>query len=82
MPPRKRTNRKYDYDDILDRIVEFKENRGGNSPSLRKICEICNISSTSVANYILSELELEGKLMVTEDGIELPGYAYIRVEGV
>ena len=46
---------------LLWYLVDFRSNKGF-SPSLREMREFCNISSTSVVDYNLSQLETRGYL--------------------
>jgi hypothetical protein len=46
---------------ILDFIADYQKNYG-HPPSIREIGEACNISSTSVVNYYLDQLEKSGNI--------------------
>lgn len=54
--------RVYDYDEIFQFLVDFKTDHDGNAPSMRTIADNCKISSTSVVEYILDDLEKRGKI--------------------
>lgn len=56
------------YDHVLAFIKQFKAENDGNSPTIREICDGCDISSTSVCNYILGILDRAGKISLTRDG--------------
>ncbi len=45
---------------VYDCIVDFKGSHDGNSPSIRFIGDDCDISSTSVVNYYLDQLQKKG----------------------
>lgn len=52
---------------MLDYLKEFKAKFDGRSPTRRQIGAACDISSTSVVSYHLTQLERMGYIMV-EDG--------------
>ena len=62
MPPTKPYT--YDYQDVLDFIISYKQLHDGNSPTCREIAEACSISSMSVVAYILQSLERQNKLIL------------------
>jgi SOS-response transcriptional repressor LexA len=43
-------------------IVAYKRVHDGCAPTIRDICDACNISSTSVAAYYLRQLEAAGRI--------------------
>ena len=51
---------------VFKYLTLYKQRNDGNSPSLREICAVCSIPSTSNAMYILISLERKGM-------IRLPG---------
>ena len=57
-------SRAHDYNHVYDCIVEYKCSHDGNSPTIREIADICNITSTSVITYMLQALQFEGKIEV------------------
>ncbi len=52
------TQRVYEY------ILRFKREFDGLAPSLREICMVCGLSSTSQATYHLRRLEEQGKVLL------------------
>ena len=46
-------------------VLERFQNQNGYPPSIREICEKANISSTSVVNYYLNQLEEWGYISTT-----------------
>jgi len=65
-------------DDIFEFLVSFKRVNGGNSPSLRQICEGCGIASVSTAHYALRDLEAAGRIMIDT---KIGGRPFIRIIG-
>ena len=55
----------YDIQLIFNWIVEYKTAHDGNSPSLRELMRACNLTSSSVASYVLRRLERAGKISLT-----------------
>ena len=62
MPPTKPYT--YDYQDVLDFIISYKQLHDGNSPTWREIASACSISSMSVVAYILQTLERQNKIIL------------------
>lgn len=62
---------------VYNFIVKFKKTHDGNSPTVAEICQICNVSSTSVASYYLKGLEGLGLIKLGGSRgrrmIEVPG---------
>ena len=59
---RKYPNRK---NEVFEFIIKFKTENDGQSPTLRDIVQNTLASSTSVASYVLDELEEDGKIKRT-----------------
>ncbi|MBF8299057.1 MAG: lexA [Dehalococcoidia bacterium] len=60
---------------ILEFVQEFHDQKG-YAPSMREILQACNLSSTSVVEYNLRQLEEKGLLRRDREisrGINLPG---------
>jgi len=55
----------HDSKTILAYIIKYKAANGGNSPSYREITEQCGIKSTSIVDYLLSDLERGGMIRRT-----------------
>jgi hypothetical protein len=53
---------------IFEFIIKHKQDNDGNSPTIRKICNACDISSTSVVDFHLRALIYEGKI-IKQNGI-------------
>lgn len=53
---------KYELDDVLAYIVEYKTAHDGISPTLREMMTALDISSTSEANRAVRELVKQGRL--------------------
>ena len=51
---------------VLDGIVEYQKMHGF-APSIRELCEICNLSSTSTVAAHLKSLEDKGYIKRKED---------------
>lgn len=57
-------------EDVVDRrislvfgaIVKFKREHNGNSPSLREIADMTDITTTSIVSYYLNKLERRGDI--------------------
>jgi SOS-response transcriptional repressor LexA len=62
------TNSAYSPAAILHYIIKYKTAHDGNSPTLREICRDCGVSSTSVADHILRNLESRGKIRLNSEG--------------
>ena len=62
MPPTKPYT--YDYQEVLNFIIAYKQLHDGNSPTWREIAEACSISSMSVVAYILQTLERQDKIIL------------------
>lgn len=60
--------RKYDYDEIFQFIVSYKEEHDGNSPTFRCIEKEFSMSRSSLTRYILNRLEKDGKILLYKDG--------------
>lgn len=60
---------------ILDALERF-QNQNGYPPSIRELCEKTNISSTSVVNYYLNQLEESG--YIERDGRVSRGIRLVR----
>jgi SOS-response transcriptional repressor LexA len=63
-------------------IIEFKRQSGGDSPSLRQICEATGVKSTSNVVAHLYDLELEGHIKRhyradRMSGIEITGARWV-----
>lgn len=58
--PRKRKKGLSDRQKRILEVLERFQNKNGYPPSIREICEKANISSTSVVNYYLEQLEEMG----------------------
>lgn len=52
----------YDRNEVLEFIKAKKAEYGGDSPSYREISDHFGMNSTSVAKYILEEIEKDGKI--------------------
>lgn len=55
-------------DEVYDFILEYKTKHEGNSPSFSEIAEGCNLNSTSLVNYYLDQLEIDGR--IKRDGVK------------
>ena len=66
MPPKPYT---YNYLDVLEFIIAYKQLHDGNSPTWREIGNACNISSVSVVAYILKKLEDQGKIILEHNSL-------------
>lgn len=58
--PRKRTKGLSDRQKRIMQVLERFQDQNGYPPSIREICEQADISSTSVVNYYLEQLEEKG----------------------
>ena len=62
--PARATMRKFQTEmkrrDLLDYIIDYKQENDGNSPTMRQIMENLSYSSTSVVTYNLNVLENQG----------------------
>jgi repressor LexA len=58
--PRKRSKGLTDRQRRIMEVLERFQNQNGYPPSIREICEKADISSTSVVNYYLEQLEDKG----------------------
>lgn len=56
----------YDYDEVLNFVCSFWE-QNLRSPSIRDVVSGCELTSTSVANYILDSLAEDGKIVFIHD---------------
>lgn len=52
---------------VYNRIVEFKREHDGLSPTRREICDGTGITSTSVCNRVLDSLERLGHIALWDD---------------
>jgi SOS-response transcriptional repressor LexA len=66
-------NRKYDYDKVLEYIIEYKKTHDGNSPSIRKLVKVFETNSTRTISYILESLERRGLVSRVEGKIHVTG---------
>lgn len=65
---------------ILAFIIQFKRANDGASPTLREICEACNIASISTAHYHLQALSDAGRIQIdyaTNRNIRIPGGEWV-----
>ncbi len=71
---------------LLDFIVKFKTENGGNSPTVREITDGLGISTTSITQYHLVRMAKNGLIYYTgpfkNRKISVPGYVYIKWEDV
>ena len=70
-------------DTIYAYIIEHKAQHDGLAPTIRDICDVCAISSTSVAAYYLDKLQAQGKIRrcYGVPGIEVVGGKWLPPEG-
>src|SRR3990172_5132738 len=65
---------------IYDHIRLYKFKHGGKSPTIRELCDLTGITSTSVMYYILQRLQTQGAIRLTGGystrGIEVIGEQY------
>lgn len=69
-------------DVVLDCIIQFIQEHG-YSPSIREICEMTGIKSTSSVHYRLQKLKLLGAIDMVENEnrtISVKGYKYAKGE--
>ena len=66
---------KYSRAAVLDFIIAYKRANDGLSPTIREIGDACNIPSISTVAYILTALQLTGKIAVADGarGIKVTG---------
>ena len=66
---------------ILDAVILFFENHG-YSPTIREICDMTGLTSTSSVHYHISRLVAEGKLNIgdykSSRTITVPGYKFMK----
>lgn len=55
------------HQSVFGFIVDYKCRHDGNSPSIREIMEVCDISSTSMVSYALRRLERVGVIKLEGD---------------
>lgn len=69
---------------VLDAVILFFENHG-YSPTIREICDMTGLTSTSSVHYHISRLVAEGKLNIgdykSSRTITVPGYKFVKTEG-
>ena len=65
-PEPERVRNHHDPQAIFEFICEYKRTHDGNSPSIREIMQACDISSTSVTNWHLKQLERRGLIGLPE----------------
>lgn len=61
-------------------IVEYAAEHGGNTPTIREVCEVCRISSTSVVNYHIQALIDEELLEWRDRKLIVTGATWIPPE--
>ena len=61
-------NMKMKQSEIFAFIKRHKQAHDGNAPTLREIRDVCGLSSTSVVNYCLDNLEDAGLIRRPEKG--------------
>lgn len=68
---------------ILDAVILFFENHG-YSPTIREICDMTGLTSTSTVHYHISRLVAEGKLNIgdykSSRTITVPGYEFVKAK--
>lgn len=64
-------------DRIYAVIVDYAKAHGGHTPSLRRIMQIANISSTSVVAYNIRRLVDDGRLEISDGHILVAGGRWI-----
>ena len=68
---------------VLDAVILFFENHG-YSPTIREICDMTGLTSTSTVHHHIERLVNAGKLNMGEYGsprtITVPGYKFVKVE--
>ena len=72
--------------EVYNAILKYKIEHKGKSPTIRELCQLTTVTSTSLMNYILRRLETQGAVRITRRlstrGIELIGEAYVAPEPV
>lgn len=65
---------------VYQAIRRYKVEHGGLSPSIRELCALTGVSSTSVLRYYLRQLQASGHISIAQDfssrHISLPGEIY------
>lgn len=68
---------------VLDAVILFFK-KHGYSPTIREICEMTGLTSTSSVHYHISRLVAEGKLNIgdykSSRTITVPGYKFVKEE--
>lgn len=68
---------------VLDAVIIFIQ-KNGYSPSIRELCDMTGLTSTSTVHHHIERLVSAGKLNMGEYGsprtITVPGYKYVKVE--
>lgn len=66
---------------VLDAVILFFKNHG-YSPTIREICDMTGLTSTSTVHYHISKLVAEGKLNIgdykSSRTITVPGYEFVK----
>ena len=52
----------YNYDLVVEFVIQYKMEHNGNSPAYDQIMEACDISTKSHVKYILDRLQEDGKI--------------------
>ncbi len=65
---------------ILAYIIDFKQKNDGLSPTVRDITKNCEFSSTSVTDYHLDKMVVDGKIKRQRRGIMIPGGSWTPPE--
>jgi SOS-response transcriptional repressor LexA len=64
----KNTFSKYNFQKVLNYIIQYKKHNDGNSPTFRSIMTACDITSTSIVSSVLRRMEREGMIRLRGRG--------------
>ena len=69
---------------VLEAVILFFK-KHGYSPTIREICDMTGLASTSSVHYHISRLVAEGKLNIgdykSSRTITVPGYRFVKTDG-
>jgi hypothetical protein len=60
---------KHDLDSVLAYLIQYKLANDGNSPTIREICDSCDIPSTSVGLNVLHRMQKAGLITLDERNV-------------
>lgn len=68
---------------VLEAVILFFK-KHGYSPTIREICDLTGLTSTSSVHYHISRLVAEGKLNIgdykSSRTITVPGYEFVKID--